>query len=154
MAREAALEDLYQALSTLVRRSRDLGADLHPGLSVVAYTLLVQVEAEPQARAADLAAHFGLDKSTVSRQLDQLVAAGLLRREGERPGRRGQCLALTGAGRQALAGAAREVRCCLAQWLADWDDADIATLGGLMARFNSSTPQVACAAPAPGSAAD
>jgi hypothetical protein len=45
------------------------------------------------------------------------------------------------------------VRCCLAQWLADWDDADIATLGGLMARFNSSTPQVACAAPAPGSAA-
>ena len=105
MTREAALEDLYQAIGTLVRRSRDLGADLHPGLSVVAYTLLVQVEAEPQARAADLAAHFGLDKSTVSRQLDQLVAAGLLRREGERPGRRGQCLALTDAGRQELAGA-------------------------------------------------
>ena len=139
MTREAALEDLYQALSTLVRRSRDLGGDLHPGLSVVAYTLLVQVEAEPQARAADLAAHFGLDKSTVSRQLDQLVTAGLLRREGVRPGRRGQCLALTEAGRQELDEAARAVRGCLAGWLAGWDDADIATLGGLMARFNAST---------------
>jgi DNA-binding MarR family transcriptional regulator len=139
VTREAALEDLYQALSTLVRRSRDLGADLHPGLSVVAYTLLTQVEAEPHVRGADLAAHFGLDKSTVSRQLDQLVAAGLLRREGERPGRRGQCLALTEAGRQELAGAGRAVRGCLAQWLADWDDADIAALGGLMDRFNAST---------------
>lgn len=146
MTRETALEELYQALGTLVRRSRDLGEDLHPGLSVVAYTLLVQVEAEPQARAADLAAHFGLDKSTVSRQLDQLVTAGLLRREGERPGRRGQCLALTEAGRRELAGAAQAVRCCLAQWLTDWDDADIATLGGLMARFNASTSQAAEAA--------
>ena len=139
MTREVALEDLYQALSTLVRRSRDLGSDLHPGLSVVAYTLLVQVEAEPQARAADLAAHFGLDKSTVSRQLEQLVTAGLLRREGERPGRRGQCLALTEAGQALLAAAAQAVRGCLAGWLAGWDDADIATLGGLMARFNAST---------------
>lgn len=138
MAREAALEDLYQALSTLVRRSRDLGADLHPGLSVVDYTLLVQVEADPETRAADLAARFGLDKSTLSRQLDQLVAAGLLRRAGERPGRRGQSLALTEAGQQELAAAARAVRGCLAQWLADWDDADIAALGGLMARFNQS----------------
>jgi DNA-binding MarR family transcriptional regulator len=150
VTREAALEDLYQALGTLVRRSRDLGSDLHPGLSVVAYTLLVQVEAEPHARAADLAAHFGLDKSTVSRQLDQLVAAGLLRREGERPGRRGQCLALTDAGRAELAAAAQAVRGCLAGWLASWDDADIATLGGLMARFNTSTGS----SPAPGLLSD
>ncbi len=105
---------------------------------MVAYTLLVQVEAEPQARAADLAAHFGLDKSTVSR------AARPARRGRAAPGAKAsgracsaQCLALTDAGRQELAGAARAVRCCLAQWLADWDDADIATLSGLMARFNS-----------------
>ena len=67
MSREAALEDLYQGLSTLVRRARDLGDDLHPGLSLVAYTLLTQIDVTPEARAADLAAHFGLDKSTVSR---------------------------------------------------------------------------------------
>ena len=97
-SREAALEDLYQGLSTLTRRARDLGDDLHPGLSLVAYTLLVQIDLTSEARAADLAAHFGLDKSTVSRQLEQLIAAGLLRREGERPGRRGYALVLTDAG--------------------------------------------------------
>jgi DNA-binding MarR family transcriptional regulator len=67
-------------------------------LSLVAYTLLAQVDATPGMRAADLAAHFFLDKSTLSRQLEQLTSAGLLRRDGERPGRRGYELTLTPAG--------------------------------------------------------
>jgi DNA-binding MarR family transcriptional regulator len=138
MTREAALEDLYQGLTTLVRRARDRSADLHPGLSLVAYTLLAQVDITPEARAADLAAHFGLDKSTVSRQLEQLIAAGLLRREGERPGRRGHRLALTTAGQRHLASAAQAVRARLAEWLTEWDDRDIAALGELVARFNQS----------------
>ena len=139
MTREAALEDLYQGLSTLVRRARDLGDDLHPGLSLVAYTLLAQIDVAPEARAADLAAHFGLDKSTVSRQLEQLISAGLLRREGERPGRRGCCLALTSTGQQHLAAAAQAVRCQLAEWLTDWDEYDVAAFGQLISRFNQST---------------
>ena len=136
MAREAALEDLYQALTTLARRARDVGDDLHPGLSLVAYTLLSQIDAMPGVRAADLAAHFGLDKSTLSRQLEQLTSAGLLRREGERPGRRGYVLALTAAGRQHLDAAAQAVRDRLAERLTDWDDDDIAAFAQLVARFN------------------
>ncbi len=139
MSREAALDDLYQGQSTLVRRARDLGDDLHPGLSLVAYTLLAQIDVAPEARAADLAAHFGLDKSTVSRQLEQLISAGLLRREGERPGRRGCCLALTSTGQQHLAAAAQAVRCQLAEWLTDWDERDVAAFGQLISRFNQST---------------
>ena len=145
MTREAALEDLYQGLSTLVRRARDLGDDLHPGLSLVAYTLLAQIDVTPEARAADLAAHFGLDKSTVSRQLEQLISAGLLRREGERPGRRGCCLALTSTGQQHLATAAQAVRCQLAEWLTDWDEYDVAALGQLISRFNQSTSRTCLA---------
>ena len=139
MSREAALEELYQGLSTLVRRARDVGDDLHPGLSLVAYTLLAQIDVTPQARAADLAAHFGLDKSTVSRQLEQLISTGLLRREGERPGRRGCELALTATGQRHLAAAAQAVRCRLADWLTDWDDRDVAAFGQLVSRFNQST---------------
>jgi DNA-binding MarR family transcriptional regulator len=139
MNREAALDDLYQGLSTLVRRARDLGDDLHPGLSLVAYTLLAQIDVTPEARAADLAAHFGLDKSTVSRQLEQLISAGLLRREGERPGRRGCGLALTTGGQQHLAAAALAVRCQLAEWLTDWDEPDVAAFSQLVSRFNQST---------------
>jgi DNA-binding MarR family transcriptional regulator len=145
MTREAALEDLYQGLSRLVRRARDLGDDLHPGLSLVAYTLLAQIDVAPEARAADLAAHFGLDKSTVSRQLEQLISAGLLRREGERPGRRGCCLALTSTGQQHLAAAAQAVRCQLAEWLTDWDERDVAAFGQLISRFNQSTSRTCLA---------
>ena len=136
MSREAALDTLYQGLTTLSRRARDVGDDLHPGLSLVAYTLLTQVGAEPGMRAADLAAHFCLDKSTLSRQLEQLISAGLLRREGEQPGRRGYVLTLTAAGRQHLDVAARAVRDRLAERMDGWDDDDIDVFGALVARFN------------------
>ena len=138
MTRDTALEDLYQGLTTLTRRARDVGDDLHPGLTLVAYTLLAQIDVTPGARAADLAARFCLDKSTLSRQLDQLIVAGLLRRDGEQPGRRGQVLALTPAGQKHLAAAAQAVRCRLAELLADWDDHDIAVFARLVDRFNQS----------------
>jgi DNA-binding MarR family transcriptional regulator len=136
MTREAALEDLYHGLTTMARRARDVADDLHPGLSVVAYTLLTEICLTPGMRAADLCAHFGLDKSTMSRQLEQLISAGLLRREGERPGRRGNVLALTPAGEQHLAAAAQAVRCRLAERLTGWDDGDIASFAQLVTRFN------------------
>lgn len=139
MAREAALDDLYQGLTTLSRRARDVGDHLHPGLSLVAYTLLTRVDVTPGMRAADLASHFGLDKSTLSRQLEQLISAGLLRRDGERPGRRGYVLTLTAAGRQHLDVAARAVRDRLAERLTDWDDRDVASFAQLVTRFNDST---------------
>jgi DNA-binding MarR family transcriptional regulator len=136
LARETALEDLYQGLTTLARRARDVGDQLHPGLSLVAYTLLAQVGVTPGMRAADLAAHFSLDKSTLSRQLEQLISAGLLSRDGERPGRRGYVLTLTDAGRQHLDAAGQAVRDRLAIRLTAWDDRDIATFAQLVTRFN------------------
>jgi DNA-binding MarR family transcriptional regulator len=138
MARDAAIEDLYQGMTTLARRARDVGDNLHPGLSLVAYTLLAQVDGTPGMRAADLCEHFGLAKSTLSRQLEQLISAGLLRREGERPGRRGYVLTLTAAGRQHLDAAAEAVRDRLAERLADWDDRDLADFARLVTRFNRS----------------
>lgn len=63
----------------------------------------------------------------------------MLRRDGEQPGRRGQVLALTALGQQHLAAAAQAVRDRLAEWLADWDDRDIAALAQLVTRFNQST---------------
>ena len=138
MNRDAAVEDLYQGLTALTRRARDVGDDLHPGLSLVAYTLLTQIDVTPGARAADLAERLCVDKSTLSRQLDQLIAAGLLRRDGEQPGRRGQVLALTEAGNRHLAAAAQAVRDRLADRLSDWDDHDIAAFARLVVRFNQS----------------
>jgi DNA-binding MarR family transcriptional regulator len=136
MARDAALDDLYLGLTTLARRARDVGDELHPGLSVVDYTLLTQIDVTPGVRAADLAAHFCLDKSTLSRQLEQLISAGLLGRDCEQPGRRGYALTLTAAGWQHLDAAGHAVRDRLAERLTDWDDRDIDAFAQLVTRFN------------------
>jgi DNA-binding MarR family transcriptional regulator len=138
MTRDPAVEELYFQLNALIRRSRELSNDLHPGLSLVAHTFLSLVESTPDIRASDLADRLGLDKSTVSRQLNQLFEAGLLDREGGRPGRRGDPLSLTAAGRRSLAVDADRVRARLTFWLEDWDDRDISEFAGFLARFNGS----------------
>ena len=136
--RDVVIEDLYRQLNAMIRRSRELSNDLHPGLSLVGYTFLSMVDTTPALRASDLAEQLGLDKSTVSRQLNQLFDAGLLDREGGRPGRRGDPLSLTPAGRRALTTDADRVRTRLTGWLEDWEDRDIDALAELMARFNTS----------------
>ena len=115
--RDGAVNHLYQGLATLMRRRAELSAEVHPGLSLTAYTVLTQIQAAPGTRACDLADLFGLDKSTVSRQLNELQAAGLIGREGERPGRRGYTLVLTAAGQRKLEQEAQQARQHLADGL-------------------------------------
>jgi DNA-binding MarR family transcriptional regulator len=136
MPRETDLQQLYEGLTVFARRARELSSELHPGLSLVAYTVLSYIETRPDTRSADIAADWGLDKSTVSRQINQLVAAGLLIQAGERPGRRGQQLELTSPGRQALEAAAESIRSRLYSALQTWTDRDIHTFTKLMTRFN------------------
>lgn len=138
MSRTVEIERLYLQLNALFRRSRDLSNVLHPGLSLVGYTFLSTIESAPATRASDLADRFGMDKSVVSRQLDRLAADGLLRRAGGRPGRRGDPLSLTAAGRRALAADADRIRAALAVWLDGWPDRDIASFAGLLGRLNTS----------------
>jgi DNA-binding MarR family transcriptional regulator len=137
--RNADIEQLYQDVVLLSRQSRELADELHPGLSLVAYNLLSFVQGRAHVRAADVATFYGLDKSTVSRQVDQLVTADLLRRGAERPGRRGQILEMTDAGNAALAGAAVSLHAYLVRRLSDWPDRDVAAFAQLLDRFNRST---------------
>jgi DNA-binding MarR family transcriptional regulator len=137
MGRSAVIEDLYSQLSSLIRRSRELSNELHPDLSLMAHTFLLLVESTPEIRASDLTERLGLDKSTVSRQLDQLAHDGLLDRVGGRPGRRGDPLSLTAAGREALAADADQVRARVTGWLDGWTNVDIAAFATSIARFNA-----------------
>ncbi|HEX3795972.1 MAG TPA: MarR family winged helix-turn-helix transcriptional regulator [Acidimicrobiales bacterium] len=145
MARDDVIEDLYHQLSSLIRRSRELSNELHPGLSLIAHTFLNLVESTPHIQASDLVDLLGLDKSTVSRQLNQLFDEGLLDREGGRPGRRGDPLSLTSKGRRVLAADANQVRSQVTQWLADWDSRSIADFARSIERFNASVTQAVLA---------
>jgi DNA-binding MarR family transcriptional regulator len=141
MARDDVIEDLYRQLSSMIRRSRELSNELHPDLSLIAYTFLHLVESTPEIQASDLAERLGLDKSTVSRQLNQLIDRGLLDREGGRPGRRGDPLSLTPLGRRVLAADADRVRQRVTCWLAEWSGGEIASFAAMIARFNASRDQ-------------
>jgi DNA-binding MarR family transcriptional regulator len=138
MVRDEQIGDLYHQLNGLIRRSRELSNELHPGLSLVAYTFLSLVQDNPEIQASDLAERLGLDKSTVSRQLNQLFDRGLLDREGGRPGRRGDPLSLTAKGRRVLATDAIRVRTQMATWIGDWETSEIADFASSIARFNAS----------------
>ncbi|MGH9125049.1 MAG: MarR family winged helix-turn-helix transcriptional regulator [Acidimicrobiales bacterium] len=133
--RPLAIDGLYKAVTLLMRRRSELAGTLHPELSLVGYTFLAEIEAVPGTRAADLVALFGLDKSTVSRQLNQLEATGYLGRQAERPGRRGNALVVTAVGRATLEREAAVVRERMGEVLAHWKVGEITALAEMVNRF-------------------
>ena len=133
--RPLAIDGLYKSLSLLMRRRSELGSTCHPELSLVGYTFLSEIAAVPGTRATDLVALFGLDKSTVSRQLNQLEASGLVGRQPERPGRRGNSLVVTAEGHAALEREAVLVRDRMREVLASWNVGEITALADSVNRL-------------------
>lgn len=118
--RDANVRQLYEGLAFVSRQSRELGAHLHPELPLVAHSLLMFIGTEPGARAVDVAFAYGLDKSTVSRQIAQLEEAGM----------------------QTQRRAVRSSQITLAAHLRDWDNADLADLARLLAQFVETSRRV------------
>lgn len=137
MSREDDAADVYTDLVLFSRRARATSAQAHPDLSLVAYTLLSHVADRPGARATDLAGHYNLDKSTVSRQLAELDALGLISRAGG--GRTGQTITLTSKGQAMLDEATDSMRKAVTARLDGWSDEDVARFAELLRRFNAGT---------------
>ena len=64
---------IQRALTAIARRGRARSRAQAPQLSLVDRSLMDFLHDHPDSRAADIAAHYLLDKSTVSRQLAGLV---------------------------------------------------------------------------------
>jgi DNA-binding MarR family transcriptional regulator len=131
---------LEREIALLLRRSRAISArlagQLHPDLDGGAYGLLALLQDAGPLRASDLVARLGLDKSTVSRQVSNLVELGLVDRRADPVDGRAQVLTPSSSGSARLA-RIREVR--RARWesdLSDWPAEDVATLAELLARLN------------------
>jgi len=97
-----ALADLQGQLNLIFARARTLwresAARLHPELQPAGYKLLAHIARTGDANAHQLAERFGMDKSSVSRQIRMLEEFGLLEsRPDERDGRLRVLTATAGA---------------------------------------------------------
>jgi DNA-binding MarR family transcriptional regulator len=131
---------LEREIALLLRRSRAISArlagELHADLDGAAYGLLALLQDTGPLRASDLVARLGLDKSTVSRQVSNLVDLGLVDRAADPVDGRAQVLTPSAEGSARLA-RIRESR--RARWeadLGDWPATDVATLADLLGRLN------------------
>ncbi|GGX70834.1 MarR family winged helix-turn-helix transcriptional regulator [Streptomyces anandii] len=135
-AGEAAVETIQREMTIFARRARASAGRMHPELSLVSYTLLGHLEESGGCRATDLAAHYALDKSTVSRQVAALERAALIERRVDPDDHRVQVLHLTGAGRRILAQVTESRRAAFRERLADWPEDDLERFAAYLTRYN------------------
>ncbi|MFB7874565.1 MarR family winged helix-turn-helix transcriptional regulator [Nocardia sp. NPDC056064] len=134
--RAADVDTIQRELTAFARRARGRAAELHPELSLVAYSILDLVLERGGCQATDLAEQFLLDKSTVSRQVSALEKQGYLAREVDPGNRRNHLLRATEAGRAVAVAAERRRREAFTDRFAEWTDADVAALAAALVRYN------------------
>jgi DNA-binding MarR family transcriptional regulator len=127
--------DIQRALILFNRTSRTQAARADAGWSFVVAAMLSYIESSPDPTATDLAELYGLDKSTVSRQLGDLEDQGFVTREPHETRPRTQHLSLTAKGRRALATAVQRHRELIEKNLASWSPDDISRFAALLSRF-------------------
>ncbi|MFD8340800.1 MarR family winged helix-turn-helix transcriptional regulator [[Kitasatospora] papulosa] len=135
--REESLDVIQRELTAFARRARSTAARLHPDLPLVSYTLLAHIDHRHGCRAADLAAHYMLDKSTVSRQVATLEKLGLVERHPDPSDQRTQVLHPTTAGTEALASTQASRRAAYRERLGTWTSEDLEQFAQYLLRYNS-----------------
>jgi DNA-binding MarR family transcriptional regulator len=143
---DEALEALERELSLLLRRARassgELARELHPELEAGAWGLVLSLEQVASARATDLAAHLGVGKTTMSRQLGALGKLGLVERDPDPVDGRAFLVRLTGEGRRRLAGVRDARRTRYHRLMQSWGHGEVAELARLLGRFNESVDRL------------
>jgi DNA-binding MarR family transcriptional regulator len=108
------------------------------GVEWAAYGLLFQLVGNGPQRSSTLADTACVDPSTVSRQVAQLVKAGLVERQSDPEDGRASLLVATGAGRAVYRAKQEHRERMFAQVLDGWSPADVEALTTLLTRFNDS----------------
>jgi DNA-binding MarR family transcriptional regulator len=132
---------IEQQLTVLLRRVQRIhmvtgSGDVH--LERSSYGILCQLADEGPQRLGALATAFGLDPSTITRQVQALESLGLAERTTDPTDRRASILDLTEVGRDALERTRKHRRDRLRQVLSDWEAADREEFARLLTQFNES----------------
>jgi DNA-binding MarR family transcriptional regulator len=141
---DGAVEQLEQQVNLLLRRSRSvlraLAGRVHPGLDAGAYAVLLGIARTGPVRLVELADDFGLDKSTMSRQVSTLQRLGLVARRPDPADGRAFLLELSADGERRLADVVQARRAVWRASLGDWSTAEITGLAEGLARLIRDLP--------------
>lgn len=126
----------FVRLGALAKGMLHVGGDF--GAEFSALMLLFPLRLHGPMRVTDLAEVKRADPSTISRQVAQLVKAGLARREADPVDGRASRLAVTDAGMTACKQMFEARHALLSKALGDWPPERITAFADLLAEFNSS----------------
>jgi DNA-binding MarR family transcriptional regulator len=135
--RSASIDAIQRELTAVARRARSLASRMHPSLTLVTYTLLDHLDERGGCRGTDLAAHFMLDKSTVSRQIAALEKLGLVERTADPDDLRGQIIRASAFGEQLLRDVREQRHAAFLERLVDWPDDDLDRFSRYLTLYNA-----------------
>ncbi|MEY9843269.1 MarR family winged helix-turn-helix transcriptional regulator [Streptacidiphilus sp. MAP5-3] len=136
-SRTEGIDSIQRELTAFSRRARAMASQIHPGLTLVSYAILDHLRECGGCRGTDLATHFLLDKSTVSRQIATLEKLGLVERSPDPEDQRGQIIRPSDHGAELLRAAGEQRRQAFLSRLADWSDDDVEHFAVLLERYNA-----------------
>ncbi|WFR74707.1 MarR family winged helix-turn-helix transcriptional regulator [Prescottella defluvii] len=132
---EAELVDMWRRGRI---QSRERARAINPKLDPACYPLLAILACGDAVPMSALVAELGVEKSTLTRQIDAVVRLGLVERRPDPQDARARLVVLTEPGRTQLT----ELReSAIAQWrerLSRWDPADVRQLTTLLRRLAES----------------
>lgn len=138
---DSANTQIEQQMTVLLRRVQRIHISTSSGemdLERSAYGIMARLADEGPQRLGALASGFGLDPSTITRQVQSLEKAGLAERQTDPADRRASILELTAEGREVFQRTRKHRRQRLFTALADWPEHDRVEFGRLLSKFNGS----------------
>jgi DNA-binding MarR family transcriptional regulator len=142
---DEANRKVEQQMTVLLRRVQRIHLSTSDGdvtLERSAYGIMCQLADEGPQRLGALAAAFGLDPSTITRQVKSLEDAGLAARTTDATDRRASILDLTAEGREILDSTRLHRRTRLYEAMSDWTPAERSEFGRLLERFNAAVDRL------------
>jgi DNA-binding MarR family transcriptional regulator len=138
-------KQIERQITVLLRRVQRIHLSTASGemnLDRSAYGIMCRLADEGPQRLGSIAQAFGLDPSTITRQVQALEKAGLAARTTDPGDRRVSILDLTTEGRTALDATRTYRRARLESALSDWPVKDRRDLGRLLEKLNLSLNRV------------
>lgn len=152
--RSDVLSQVERQVILLVRRTQKVhlhgrGPDGGRPLERSGYAILGLIYDRGPQRPGELASYFGLDASTISRQVAHLERAGLATRVPDPEDRRACRMTLTAAGEESLVATRARRREAVRGILGSWPSKDQEDLARLLGKFNRDMAELEDATPAP-----